>query len=167
LCFYGAVIFINNGSTHIILLIGEVMKYLIIQVLIGCLVLFLASCSSSKDAGNTYHGEGLVEREKSLVNDNVEDKAKKSKMLAIIDEEAELLNNFEGTQKDNLKQFMKIMDDYNSSEEELAAVILDYHAEFKLLVLSMLEKNAELKAQASSEEWEDISKWKKENIFKK
>ena len=141
------------------------MKYLIIQALIGCLVLFLASCSSSKDAGSTYHGEGLAEREKSLVIDNVEDEAKKTKMLAIIDEEAELLNNFEGTQKDNLKQFMKIMDDYNSSEEQLAAVILDYHTEFKLLVLSMLEKNAELKAQASSEEWEDISKWKKENIF--
>ena len=123
------------------------------------------------NGGMEIHGkilcEGLVEREKSLVIDNVEDEVKKSKMLAIIDEEAELLNNFEGTQKDNLKQFMKIMDDYNSSEEELAAVVLDYHTEFKLLVLSMLEKNAELKAQASSEEWEDISKWKKENIFKK
>jgi len=44
---------------------------------------------------------------------------------------------------------------------------MDYHAQFKQLVLSMLEKNAELKAQASSKEWEDISNWKKENLFKK
>jgi hypothetical protein len=143
------------------------MKRLIDLLLIASFIFIIVSCGSSKDVGDTYHGTGLVEREKTLVMDNVEDKDRMTKMLIVIDEEGDLLNNFESTQKDHLKQFMKIMDDYNSSEEEIAATVMDFHTQFKLLVLSMLEKNAELKAQASSEEWEDISKWKKENIFKK
>ena len=72
-----------------------------------------------------------------------------------------------GIHLQNQKQFHNQMNDYNASDEELTTTVKNFHSEFKKLVVSMLEKDVELKAIATSKEWEDISNLKKESIFNK
>jgi hypothetical protein len=155
-------LFVRNEINKIV---GGVMKTFVNLILIVSINFLLLSCGSSKDAGDSYQGAGFIEREKMLVRDNVKDKDRMDKMLKIIDEEAVLLKNFEEKRNDYTKQFMKQMDDYNSSEEELTKTLVYFQNDFKELVLLMLEKNAELKSIATLKEWEDISNLNKGSIF--
>jgi len=138
----------------------------IYNLLSGLVIFLLLSCGGSKDAGDTYQGKGFVERERMLVKDNVKDKDRMTQMLTIIDKEADMLNSFDDTRTEYSKKIIKQMDDYNSTPEELTATMIDFQNEFKELVLLMAIKNAELKAIATSKEWEDISKLKDFSIFK-
>ena len=141
------------------------MKDLVNLILIVSINFLLLSFGSSKDAGNSYQGAGFIEREKMLIRDNVKDKDRMDKMLKIVDEEAILLKNFEEKRNDYTNQFMKQMDDYNSSEEKMNTTLANIQNDFKEMVLLMLEKNAELKTIATAKEWEDISNMNKGSIF--
>ena len=143
------------------------MKELVKAIFITSLIILLSSCGGSKEATDPYIGENVITYHKKLIEDNVKDRDRMTQMLKIIDETDELFKNFDEVRKDYGKRSLKILGDYNASDADVITNYINYNDEFNKLVVSIAQKNAEIKTIATSEEWEELTKFKKDDSIYK
>jgi len=139
------------------------MKRLSIYLFLLNLTFFIAC---SKKGPQSFHaGQDFYEAFKKAIEKSIEEEDRQKQAIEILDAFKDELTNFDQYLDKFQNENESIILDYNSTEEDLLKVAKGLNEERSVFYKKMLDLHTQLVELTTEEEWENLTKKLKTNLF--
>lgn len=119
--------------------------------------IFLMACSGTKSKLNTSSGIDPMQEKISLIEDHITDPERKAKLLAVVDEMGDAMQEFHLAYDQYFEQIHELQMDYDATNDQFEKVFNTFNPEYEKMLRIAVAKRMELKKLTTEEEWQLIS----------
>jgi len=120
------------------------------------LMMFLVACGNQKRASMEDSGAGVISEQRRLIQKNITDPDRQTKLLRIVTEIEKQSNDFFRMYENHNKEVVRLNKDFNTSRQEFEKLNDEFNRQYENYLRMLVKKRGEMKALATMDEWTNI-----------
>jgi len=132
------------------------MKKNIFLIGLTMLITFLVACGGQKRASFEDSGAGVIAEQRRLIQKNINDPGKQTKLLRIVTEVEKQSNDFFRVYETYNKNIVRLNKEFKTSRQEFEKLNDEFNRQNENYLRMLVEKRGEMKALATKDEWINI-----------